>query len=85
MKTLDIYNSKSANKMQEYQQLASELHADTKETAETISDELMMRCLDESTIALNNAKNADCEYTAYVNCNLVEVWNNMVNEILQTL
>jgi len=85
MKTLDIYNSKSANKMQEYINIAKELHNDTKETAETISDELMMRCLAESSIALNNAKNADCEYTAYVNCNLVEVWNNRINEILETL
>ena len=85
MKTLAIYNSDSKAKMQEYINLAKELHADSQETADTTSNELLVRCADESASCLRKAINADCEYTAYVNCNAVEIWNNKVNELLENL
>ena len=85
MKTLAIYNSDSKAKMQEYINLAKELHADSQETADATSNELLVRCADESASCLRKAINADCEYTAYVNCNAVEIWNNKVNELLENL
>ena len=84
-KTTKIYESKSSTKFNEYVQLARELHTDSQETADSISDELMVRCAIESEQALRRAINADCEYTAYVNCLEVEAWNNRIAERLENL
>ena len=44
-KTTKIYESKSSTKFNEYVQLARELHTDSQETADSISDELMVDVL----------------------------------------
>ena len=85
MKTSEIQLSKSQNKVEEYITLATELNNDTQETAETISDELLVRIAAESARAFRALKNADCEYTIYVNCLEVEAWNNRVAERLESL
>ena len=85
MKTSEIQLSKSQNKVDQYITLATELNNDTQETAETISDELLVRIAEESATAFRNLKNADCEYSIYTYCMEVEAWHNRVVERLENL
>ena len=85
MKTQEIENSKSTTKFNEYVALATELHAETQENADAISDELLVRIANESASAFAKCKNADCEYTAYVNCLEVEAWHNRMTERMENL
>ena len=84
-KTRVIYESKSSNKMGEYQQLASELHKESQEIADTISDEMMVRCSAKSESSLKNCLSADCEYAAYAYCLEVEAWGKSINDRLENL
>ena len=85
MKTEEIESSKSTTKFNDYVILATELHAETQENADVISDELLIRIADESASAFAKCKNADCEYTAYVNCLEVEAWHNRSLERMENL
>ena len=85
MKTEEIESSKSTTKFNDYVILATELHAETQENADVISDELLVRIADASASAFAKCKNADCEYTAYVNCLEVEVWHNRSLERMENL
>ena len=85
MKTAEIQNSQSSTKFNEYVELAALLHTETQESADVISDELLVRIADASASAFAKCKNADCEYTAYVNCLEVEAWHNRSLERIENL
>ena len=85
MKTQEIQNSQSTTKFNEYVELATILHAEIQENADVISDELLVRIASESASAFAKCKNADCEYTAYVNCLEVEAWHNRSRERRENL
>lgn len=85
MKTAEIQNSKSTTKLNDYVQLATQLHAETQENADVISDELLVRIASESTAAFSKCKNADCEYSAYANCLEVEAWHNRSLERMENI
>ena len=85
MKTVKIQTSQSATKFNDYVELATLLHAETQESADVISDELLGRVANQSASAFAKCKNADCEYTAYANCLEVEAWHNRMLERIETL
>ena len=83
MKTEAIYKSKSNSKLQEYKELATELHKDTAETASMIGLSSIEECAEISRGFYDKVMSADCEYTAYVNCLSVEAWNKVANDELE--
>lgn len=77
-RTNTIAESNSKNKSSEYLALANELLLDAQETAQETGNFFVSKIADEIKTLFNKVKTADCEYTAYANCNALEIWHNQI-------
>lgn len=77
-RTLDIFNSDSANKSADYMALSNELIADAIDTDNTTGNPLVGKIVAEMQMLNNNRP--DCEFVAYSNCNAIEVWYNSIED-----
>ena len=80
MKTETIRTSESKNKTSEYLKLATHYKNDAIETANETGNVFVSKIADEIYALFFKVKNADCEYTAYVNCNAIEIWHSKIEE-----
>lgn len=75
-----IRTSTETNKTTNYIALAKKLLNDASETADETGNNFVSDIVKEMNPLFNACKNADCEYTAYVNCNALEVWHSKIEE-----
>jgi len=73
MKTLELSNSKESNKTQKYIDLANTFFTEAKELFEQKKTFITKMALDHLFEHYQKCKNADCEYTAYINAQGCEV------------
>jgi sporulation-control protein spo0M len=81
MKTVEeIRKSDSGNKIGEYINLATSLKESAKEIADVTSNVFAEKIYEEIEMYCKKVVNADCEFTAYVNCHAVELWFSKIEE-----
>jgi hypothetical protein len=75
-----IRTSESKSKTANYISLAKKLMICAQETETETGNIFVTDIVTEMMPLLNACKNADCEYTAYVNCNALEIWHSKIDE-----